>query len=273
MRSAAPSSSRRSARRRPRAAGSDTSPTSERRRSALPSGALTTARSDSSGPSTPSTTSASAPTGAEHPASSSARRTRSAVVQARVSASSRAATRDAVPASSARTSTASAPWPGAGSIWIGSISSVTSSTRPSRRSPAAARTTASSRPSATVRSRVSTLPRRSVTTSPRPRASSCARRRGDPVPTVAPAGSSPRVRPSRATSASRASSRVGTAATVVAGFAVVGRSLSECTARSTRPSARAARRADDEHARAAELGQRRRAVRSPAVVTSTSSTS
>ena len=41
-------------------------------------------------------------------------------------------------------------------------------------------------PRTPARSRVSTLPRRSVTSRPRPSAASWARRRGDPVPTVAP---------------------------------------------------------------------------------------
>ncbi len=48
-----------------------------------------------------------------------------------------------------------------------------------------------------------------TTSKPRPSAWSCAARRGDPVPTRAPAGSSPRVSPSRATSTSRGSSRSG----------------------------------------------------------------
>ena len=46
-----------------------------------------------------------------------------------------------------------------------------------------------------------------------------------PVPTVDPGGSSPRVSPSRATSASRGSSRGGTAATARPAAGAVGRSL------------------------------------------------
>ena len=60
---------------------------------------------------------------------------------------------------------------------------------------------------------------------PRPRASSCAVRRGEPVPMRAPAGSSPRVSPSRATRTSRASSRGGTAAMTSPSAGAVGRSL------------------------------------------------
>ena len=64
-------------------------------------------------------------------------------------------------------------------------------------------------------SRVSTLPRTATTSRPRPSARSWAARRGEPVPTREPAGSSPRVSPSRATSASRGSSRGGTAASTM----------------------------------------------------------
>ena len=108
-----------------------------------------------------------------------------------------------------RHSTASAPCPGAGSICSGSSTSVTSSSRPSRASPARARITASTSPSCTLRSRVSTLPRIATTSRPSPSACSWAARRGEPVPTLEPTGSSPRVRPSRATTASRGSSRSG----------------------------------------------------------------
>ena len=77
-------------------------------------------------------------------------------------------------------------------------------------------TTASSSPSATRaragcrRCRAAARPR-----CPSPSARSCAARRGEPVPTREPGGSSPSVSPSRATSASRGSSRGGTAAMVM----------------------------------------------------------
>ena len=87
--------------------------------------------------------------------------------------------------SSARHSTASAPCPGAGSICSGSSTSVTSSSRPIRASPARARSTASYSPERTLPIRVSTLPRTPTTSKPRPRACSCATRRGEPVPTRA----------------------------------------------------------------------------------------
>ena len=105
-------------------------------------------------------------------------------------------------------------------------------------------------------SRVSTLPRTGTTSSPRPRAPSWAARRGEPVPTTDPAGSSPRVRPSRATRTSRGSSRVGVAATTRPGSGAVGRSLSEWTARSISPSSSARADGGREHAGAADRGQR-----------------
>ena len=61
--------------------------------------------------------------------------------------------------SPARHSTASAPCAGAGSITSGPNVSVIAALRPSRASPAAASTTASTVPSCTRPSRVSTLPR------------------------------------------------------------------------------------------------------------------
>jgi hypothetical protein len=66
---------------------------------------------------------------------------------------------------------------------------------------------------------------------------------GDPARRTSPTGSSPRVRPSRATITSRGSSRDGTAASAIPVAGVVGRSLSECTAMSTSPESRASRNA------------------------------
>src|SRR6478736_8004133 len=257
--SAAPSSSRIRARREPRT-------------STEPSSVPAKARSDSSSPSSPSTTSASAPTGAVHPASSVASRERSATTQARVSGSSSTDTAATTSSRSDRHSTARAPCPGAGSTWMGSITSVASSRRPRRARPARASTTASSAPVETNPIRVSTFPRIGRISMPSPRAASWAVRRGEPVPTTEPAGSSPSVRRSRATSTSRLSSRTGTAATTSPGSGVVGRSLSECTATSMRPSRRARRMA------AAKTPVPPMAVSSspdtsPSVVISTSSTS
>ena len=90
------------------------------------------------------------------------------------------------------------------------------------------------------------------------------------MPTVAPGGSSARVRPSRATSASRGSSRGGTAAMCSPGRAAVGRSLYECTAKSI--SRRSARRAARRRTRPTPSRCTGAVERSPAVTTSTSST-
>ena len=90
---------------------------------------------------------------------------------------------------------------------------------------------------------MSTLPRTGTTSRPRPSARSWAARRGDPVPTLDPVGSPPRVKPSRATRQSRGSSRRGMAASSSPRAGDVGRSLSEWTARSTSPASSASRRA------------------------------
>ena len=120
---------------------------------------------------------------------------------------------------------------------------MTTSSSPRRARPARASRTASQEPLRTNEIRVSTFPRISVTRRPSPRAANWAARRGEPVPTTDPAGSSPRVRPSRATRASRASSRTGIAATRRPGSGATGRSLSEWTATSISPASRALRRA------------------------------
>ena len=95
-------------------------------------------------------------------------------------------------ASAVRTSTASAPCPGAGAMTSGSKVSVTASSRPSRARPARARTTASR--SRSVRSRDPAEAGVDVAADVDDlevgrAASSCAARRGEPVPTRAPAGS------------------------------------------------------------------------------------
>ena len=112
------------------------------------------------------TTSASTPTGAMQPASRAASTVLSAVTQACVSGSSRAARTSKTTESSARHSRARAPCPAAGKTWIGSGTSVARSARPRRSRPARARTTASSSPVSTRARRVSTLPR--IGTSRRP---------------------------------------------------------------------------------------------------------
>ena len=174
--------------------------------------------------------------------------------------------------SSALHSTASAPCPGAGSIWPGSRISEAASRRPSRARPAAATTTASSSPSLTLRNRVSTLPRMASTSKPRPRARSCAVRRGEPVPTRDPLGSSASVTPSRLTRASRGSSRCGNAMTTRPSAGCVGRSLSECTAKSMLP-ARSWRRSSVTKTPVPPNVASASLDRSPSVTTSTSSTS
>ncbi len=70
-----------------------------------------------------------------------------------------------------------------------------------------------------------------------------AARRGEPVPTIAPEERSASLAPSLPTSASLGSSRAGTAARRMPGSGAVGRSLSECTARSTSPCRMPSRRA------------------------------
>ena len=197
---------------RRRSAASAGLPVADIRTDRPPSVDRATARSQSSSPSSPSTTSASAPTGAraaalergEHGALGVGRGAAGGVVEV--------GQRGRPASSSARHSTASAPWPGAGSICSGSSTSVTSSSRPIRARPARASRTASTRRSGPCRRGC----RRCHECPPRPNrgrgraaarpgaASRC--RRG------CPAGSSPSVSPSRATTTSRGSSREGTAA-------------------------------------------------------------
>src|SRR6185436_1414492 len=91
-------------------------------------------------------------------------------------------------------------------------------------------------PERTRAMRVGTLPRRSSTVRSGLRARSCARRRNDEVPTTAPLGSWSSPTPPRDTSASLGSTRVRSAPIASPGVSSVGRSLSEWTARSIRPS-------------------------------------
>ena len=90
--------------------------------------------------------------------------------------------------------------------------------------------------------RVPTLPRISTISRSGRRACTCAARRGDPVPTRAPVGRVSRVRLSRATRASRGSSRSRIAAMTSPGHGSAGKSLRECTATSTPPGVSPSRR-------------------------------
>lgn len=123
--------------------------------------------------------------------------------------------------------------------------------------------------------RVSTLPRIGTVSMSRPKerahALSWAARRGDPVPIRDPAGSSAKVSPSRAISASRGSSRRGIAASRSPSGSAVGRSFSECTARSISPLSSASRSAETKTPVPPICARCSREV-SPYVVISTSST-
>jgi hypothetical protein len=83
------------------------------------------------------------------------------------------------------------------------------------------------------------------------------------------------VSPSRATTASRGSSRVGIAASAMPAWGYVGRSLSECTATSTSPRSNASRSAPTNTPVPPTVasGVPSAWLRSPSVVTSTSSAS
>ena len=142
--------------------------------------------------------------------------------------SSSSTSRARMASSSTRHWIASAPWPGAGSV-SGASHSVTSCSRPSRRMPAAAASTApSNSPAATFLIRVSTFPRiERISRSPRSARTWAARRRLL-VPTTAPARRSRNEHlPSRATRQSRTSSRRVTAPTTTPAASSVGKSLSE----------------------------------------------
>ena len=117
--------------------------------------------------------------------------------------------------------------------------SVTASSRPSLARPAAANTTASTWPSASLRSRVSTLPRMSQTSRSGLAPSTWALRRRLLVPTLAPAGSSANRIPDLDTSASRGSSLGGTPAMQRPDGIAVGRSFMLCTANCTWPLSKA----------------------------------
>ena len=184
---------------------------------APPSGESATARIHSSSPSSPSATSARAPTGAVQPASRSASTARSAATAARVRGSS----------SAARTASHQVGVGGAaldrertlagGGQHLQRVEHLGHLVEPAEPGQAGAgqhdRVELAGR--APCRSGCPRCRGSPTTSRPRPSACSCAARRGEPVPTRAPAGSSPRVSPSRATTTSRGSSRSGTAASAI----------------------------------------------------------
>ena len=136
--------------------------------------------------------------------------------------------------SPSRHSTATHPCPTAGTNSAGSSRSAIRSVRPRISSAATAITIAP--PSGTLSSRVWMLPRSSTNSRSGRARRSWARRRTEPVATVAPAGRSTSVRP---TSASAALRRCVNAAMRSPSATSVGRSSAECTARSARPSSTA----------------------------------
>ncbi|MPM79957.1 hypothetical protein SDC9_127000 [bioreactor metagenome] len=152
-----------------------------------------------------------------------------------------------------------------------SMNSVTAASRPNRCKPAAASTTASTSPLRTLRSLVSTFPLMGTICRSERARSSPATRRGLDVPTRAPRGSASKDSPSREHSASRGSARGGIAATESPGSGALGRSLNEWTARSTRSSSRASRRAAA-NAPGRDGASRGIETSSPSVRTITSST-
>src|SRR5829696_6163836 len=138
-------------------------------------------------------------------------------------------------ASPVRHSTARAPWATWGSMTSGSSRSVMCPDSPSRSNAVAATTMAST--SAARARRVAMLPRRPSKRRSGRTWASWARRRSDPVATVAPSGRPSSVVPTRA---SRTSPRSGVAPITSPDGVVEGRSLAEWTATSARPSRTAA---------------------------------
>jgi hypothetical protein len=122
-------------------------------------------------------------------------RARSASVSRRVTASSSNPTTLHAYASSARHSSASAPWPTAGTSRPDSRTPFT--VTPSRDTPASASTIASKAPSSRRRRRVSMLPRSMEMRRSGRSAWSCSARRWELVPTWALCGSASRWAPSR----------------------------------------------------------------------------
>ena len=147
--------------------------------------------------SSPSSISACAPIGAEHPASS--RREHPALGVGGDAGRAVVERARRAPRSPARTSIASAPCPGAVGqrVDVEELGDRVEPRRGARGRPPRARRRRDSPSRDTRARRVSTLPRMSTTSRSGRRASSCARRRGEPVPTRAPGASLSRVTPSR----------------------------------------------------------------------------
>ena len=149
------------------------------------------------------------------------------------------ATKVRVLASSVRVSMAIAPCPTAGKNSSASRISVAADISPSRFSPAAASTVASTSPPSSLRRRVSTFPRSSVReTSGRSRLI-MACRRGEAVPTRAPDGNSLNVLAFRLMNTSRASSRGKKPAMIRPAGKNVAKSFAEWTAISIAPASSA----------------------------------
>src|SRR5262245_62364093 len=178
--------------------------------------------------------------------------------------------RQRVSVSSARHSTASAPWPTCGGTTAGSSRSAMRYSMPSRSSASAAMTTAATASRSAYASRVAMLPRRPWNVRSGRACASCARRRSDPLATVAPDGRAASVAPTRA---SRTSARSGTAPITRPSGVSDGRALAECTATSARPSSTAACTSLTKTPLppSSQIGTSRR--RSPLVSTTTVSTS
>ncbi len=208
----------------PMRAASATGPDRSPRMITVPSRFATSPRSRTS----PPFTSACPAMGTWQPPCSVRRNPRSASIWMRVVRSSSGARRRNVSGSSLRASMASAPCATAGSISSVEKTWTTLSASPSRFSPAWASTTAS-KPSSIFRSRVATLPRMVSIFRLGRSACSWAERRRLAVPTFAPRGRSSRRLPWE-TSASRGSSRTGTAAMTSPSGSTAGRSFIEWTA-------------------------------------------
>ena len=132
-----------------------------------------------------------------------------------------------------------APCPAAGSICSVSKMCRIRACKPNRLRPEAANTMPAYWPSSSLRKRVSKLPRSgSMRKSGRSARNNTVRRKLD-VPTTAPAGKSSKRANCGETQASRGSSRSITQARAKPSGMSMGTSLSECTAKSARPSSKA----------------------------------
>ena len=165
--------------RAPSAAASPRGARADARITRLPSG-VATAPTSSSAPLP--TMVASAPIGVWQPPPSASTTARSASSAAAASASLILATNSRTLVSSSRISIATIPCPGAGTHTLAGRVSEMREVNPSRRSPAAASTSAACSPLSSLRKRVSRLPRMGVKCAPGNTGESCATRRTLPVP-------------------------------------------------------------------------------------------